>query len=47
METKKPLFLKLTEDHSLNLISDNEFPGIIYAKIELYSKKPSPRIKIS
>jgi len=34
---------KLTEDRSLDLITDDEFPGFLYANVQLMSKMPGKR----
>jgi hypothetical protein len=36
----KPILLKLREDRSLDLVSDDEFPGFLYASVQLQSTNP-------
>ena len=39
----KPRRLKLKEDRSLDLVTDEEFPGFLYVQAYLYAMQPPPR----
>ena len=38
-----PIILSLKEDRSLALVGEEEFPGFLYVKIQLFSHQPPPR----
>ena len=37
----------MKEDRSLDLVEDDEFPGILFAQISLYTGKPPDRKPLS
>eukprot|EP01016_Furgasonia_blochmanni_P049256 TRINITY_DN7455_c0_g1_i2.p1 TRINITY_DN7455_c0_g1~~TRINITY_DN7455_c0_g1_i2.p1 ORF type:complete len:1220 (-),score=269.58 TRINITY_DN7455_c0_g1_i2:385-4044(-) len=45
-DNPRPERLRMKEDRSLNLIEDDEFPGSIFAKIQLFSRPPQKSIKL-
>ncbi len=42
----KPKVIKLKEDKSLGLVSDDEFPGFLYARVQLWGVAPPSRVFI-
>lgn len=43
---KKARICPLKEDRSLDLVTDDEFPGFLFLKISLFANNPSPRAPI-
>ena len=42
----KPRVIKLKEDRALNLLSDDEFPGFLFVKVNLFCVNPPIRLPL-
>ncbi len=42
----KPRILKLREERSLDLLKDDEFPGFLYARVQLFAMTPPKRVQV-